>query len=429
MKETFLVFTFLVSWIVGFCSNSLVVADRVSRLPLVKASILDKNGKALGLTDKNGRFTYQKDQIPLIVRYLGYKDGVFSDDKRDTLFLERSITELPEFTVISKKNYILHLLAFEREYSTLSTMTDTVFLFREKLVDFMINPYPKGKFRGWSTPRVIKSRSYYRFTNNQGLDSVSDKCNNHFSWSDWIGIPKMPKIPHKISSKEVMSETIMGRYSPAQVWSSNDSATIVNINLLADSNGLDYYPAIKHVVKDNLDFDKFKIELKFCGTLCDTLNPVDLESCIFQINSVGRGHEMFQFHKVNETFDVVTLGELYFIDREYISLKEAKEWERVNLTQNEFDFMLPQNLSELPSDVLDLIDRVNNVDHISVRTNLPTNQNLKGGLKARPQNIGQRALTLLKDLVGITSVKARRNFNKKWSDFKKERLKKNNMYD
>ena len=93
--------------------------------------------------------------------------------------MERDATALPEVLVLSKNNRVLHMLAYVREYSTLTTYTDTVFLFREKMVDYML-PASGSKFKGWSKPRVITSRSYYQFKDNNGLDSVSDVSNHHF---------------------------------------------------------------------------------------------------------------------------------------------------------------------------------------------------------------------------------------------------------
>ncbi|MDE6805737.1 MAG: hypothetical protein K2J05_02910, partial [Muribaculaceae bacterium] len=45
------------------------------------------------------------------------------------------VRNLPEFVVESNENKYLHVLAYVREYSTLSTYTDTIFMFREKMVD------------------------------------------------------------------------------------------------------------------------------------------------------------------------------------------------------------------------------------------------------------------------------------------------------
>lgn len=106
----------------------------------------------------------------------------------------RSPTQLPEVVVESPRHRILHILAYVRECSTLSTCTDTVFLFREKMVDYML-PSKGVSFKGWSRPRILKSRSFYRFTDAGGLDSVSDNCNHHFSWSDWMGIAPSAELP------------------------------------------------------------------------------------------------------------------------------------------------------------------------------------------------------------------------------------------
>lgn len=51
---------------------------------------------------------------------------------------KRSVTELPEVLVESPKRNMLHVMAYVREYSNLTTYSDTVILFREKMVDFML---------------------------------------------------------------------------------------------------------------------------------------------------------------------------------------------------------------------------------------------------------------------------------------------------
>ena len=90
------------------------------------------------------------------------------------------MTELPEMVVESGKRRVLHMLAYVREYSTLSSYGDTVLLFREKMVDYMFVPDKKMRFKGWTIPRILKTKSYYRFTDGQGLDSVSDYCGRYF---------------------------------------------------------------------------------------------------------------------------------------------------------------------------------------------------------------------------------------------------------
>ena len=170
-------------------ADDVIVVDSATHVPLPNASIYDKDGTPFGLSDRNGAVPkIPRSRYPITVRYLGFNDKTVMFGDKDTIFLSDKVSELPEVVVKSDRQRLLHILAYVREYSTLATYTDTIFLFREKMVDYMLPSDNKIKFKGWSYPRVLTSKSYYRFTNNNGLDSVSDVDQHHFSWSDWIGI-------------------------------------------------------------------------------------------------------------------------------------------------------------------------------------------------------------------------------------------------
>ena len=66
----------------------------------------------------------------------------------DGRIIPSNVTDLPEVVVESRQNKALHMLAYIREYSTLTTSSDTIFLFREKMADFMTGPGEKSRFRG-----------------------------------------------------------------------------------------------------------------------------------------------------------------------------------------------------------------------------------------------------------------------------------------
>ena len=144
-------------------------------------------------------------------------------------------TVLRELVVSGRKKKFLHILGYVREYSTLATFTDTVFMFREKMVDYLLPPEAGKKTRGWSTPRVLASRSYYRFTDINGLDSVSDRCSHHFSWADWVGIVPSTDVPSGLKSVPSGTHTDRGKYSPAVVWSKEDGRMTLDIDVLADT--------------------------------------------------------------------------------------------------------------------------------------------------------------------------------------------------
>ena len=172
--------------VLRMAGQGFVVADAGDRRALPGASVFDKNGTVVCVCDAKGRSKIiGAADYPLTVRYLGYHEKAVKE-ACDTVFLEENPMDLQEVVVSGRQQKVLHILGYVREYSTLTTYSDTVFLFREKMVDFMLTPGKKIRFKGWSNPRVLKSKSYYRFTNAEGLDSVSSEGNYHFSWSDWI---------------------------------------------------------------------------------------------------------------------------------------------------------------------------------------------------------------------------------------------------
>ena len=196
-------------------ARNAVVADSLSRLPLLAASVFARDGDLIGLSYVSGRLPSVAEKCyPITVSYLGFDDMVLESEVSDTVFLRESKAQLSEIVVESRRHKVLHMLAYVREYSTMTTYTDTVFLFREKMVDYMLTPDGSVKFGGWSTPRVLTGRSYYRFTDDCGLDSVSDTGSYHFSWSDWVGVAPAVRLPLSLTAVEWGADTLQGRYSP-----------------------------------------------------------------------------------------------------------------------------------------------------------------------------------------------------------------------
>ena len=311
------------------------------------------------------------------------------------------VSELPEVIVESRKYPLLHLLAYVREYSTLTTYSDTIFLFREKMVDYMIPQNSKVNFKGWKTPRILSSKSYYKFTNQAGLDSVSDECMYHFSWSDWIGLPPRVSMPSNLTSYEEYTDTLHGRYSPVEIWKRFHDNVDISVNLLADTIGRKWLPSMTSFLKKGVDYDKFKINYNYKNVIGEDLNIRDLEGYSYSIESTGRGHNMFRFNRKDEPFYVSTDAEIYFIDKEYITLKEAKKWDRRNFDFDEIGIFHPSNVPPLSSDVIGLVARVDNIDKNEIRLKLKPDKRI-GYSKGTPSmSMGQKALSFIKKILKI----------------------------
>ena len=236
---------------------------------------------------------------------------------------------LPELLVNPKKRQVLHLNGYLREYSTLTTYSDTVLLFREKTVDFMVPVRKTGNYRGWLSPRVLASRSYYHFTNSSGLDSVSNHFGQHFSWSDWVGIFKRHDLPDRLRREDVANDTVYGKYSPSLIWKRNEEKVELEVDVMADQANI----------------------------LCMSSN----------IEPNGRGRNLRYLMNSDGPMYVDTHAELYITDIEYMTVREACRLEKNPPSAEEVGIKAPANAPELHPAICELVERVDNFDYIGHR--------------------------------------------------------------
>lgn len=408
-------------------ASEVIVVDSATNVALPNASIYDKDGTPVGLSNSKGVIPkIARSRYPITVRYLGFNDKSVMYGSNDTVFLSESVSELPEMIVESSRHRVLHILAYVREYSTLSTYTDTIFLFREKMVDYMLPSDTKVKFDGWSSPRVLTCKSYYRFTNNNGLDSVSDTSQHHFTWSDWIAIPPEVSMPMRIKSSRISADTLFGKYNPTEIWRRNNDRIRIDIDVLADTISRKWVPKLAYFFRRGLDYNKFKVSFNYDNIEGNSLSGFDLDGYSFSIESKGRGREMFRFNKINEPFFVSTNAEVYILDKEYITVKEAKKWEKRDFDVDEIGIYEPMDAPQLSPAILDLVERVDLLDKHKIRLDFIPDHRLMGSNSGRRNlRIGRRALLLLKQATGITFFKSHKNFNNNWAKFRKEQIRKN----
>ena len=397
-----------------------VVADSISRLPLPNASVFDHKGHLLGICNTKGKSPYiSPSELPITIRYMGYKEIEIGNLVQDTVFLQENYFELPEVIVATRQKSILHMLAYVREYSSLTTYTDTISLFREKMVDFMLPQDRKMKYRGWTKPRIISSKSYYHFRNSEGLDSVSDECDHHFSWSDWIGVNPLMPVRENLKRFEIASDTIKGKYSHSEIWNKNKDKITIDINVLADSASRRWVPDLKGYFQENIDFENFRVHFSYENVTGELLFPSDLTNYSFNIESVGRGHSLFRFNRPDEDYFVSTYAEVYFLDKEFISLKEAKKWEKHNFNTEEIEIYEAYEAPELQAHILALMERVESIDKQQIVLSWKDDPRFRYERKKNNNfTLGNRFLNVIKDITGISSLLARKKRNKDWKEFR-----------
>lgn len=296
--------------------------------------------------------------------------------------------ELPEVKVSTKHRPILHLTGYIRELSKMISSADTLTLYREKWVDFMI---PTGKarhYQGWTDPRLLKTKSYYKWTDPFGHDSVSDRVSHHFSWSDWVSLPRRVNFPESITGNRLGDFTVMGRDSIAELWRKDSAGVSVTVNVLADSLKRLWTPRLAGPMWRNHDFKRMVMDFRFSDTDTFSVKPQNLDRMSCRIESMGRGHDMFRFARWKEDnyLYVSTYFDLTITDREYLTVKDARRKEK-NQELAIQDAMLIFESERVPRDsiITDLIARVNAIDHDSRRLGMEIDTRVGNGHIPLPQ--------------------------------------------
>lgn len=283
-------------------------------------------------------------------------------------------SELPEVVVYPQDRPVLHMLGYVREYSTLSTYSDTVFLYREKAVDFMLPSSRAAKsFTGWTAPRVLASRSCYRFTDIHGLDSVSDSFGAHFSWSDWIELPAPARLPAILAGPCRGSSA-----TPSLAWRRDSCDVSVRADALAETLGRSWAPSLTAACAGWVDFGRISVECRFTDVDGETVEPSQLASYTLHVESEGRGRDLSRMFRGLGQVRVETRAELYITDRRHIPLKEARRLGKHPPRLADSDIAAPDGTPPPGAGIDALVARVSGIDRDLIRRELVPDSRLAG---------------------------------------------------
>lgn len=83
----------------------------------------------------------------------------------------------------------------------------------------------------------------------------------------------------------------------------------------------------------------------------------------------------------------------------------------------------PAEAPPLQPAIMELIARVNGMDHDIARLGLRPDERLAGRRVVKQQNLAQRAFALFKTLTGISKYRSERKWNRQWKDFRDKQKK------
>lgn len=340
------------------------ITDAETGMPLPKASVFDKNGVFIAMTDENGIVpeNISSYSYPLNIRYVGYVPLTLMSPDLGTVTMEESTYTLPEIVIDDVSRNILYLQAFVREYGTLDNSKDTVAKYKEQIVDYAI-PVGKAKFKGWKKPRVLAQQEYELLKIDKKKTSIDTLMYSEGGKlrSTNFDIAQKFKMPESILSGDSTEYVKEGKYSREERWSVVGDSYIYETDGLADNKDHYFQPGFLKLfgmsAAQTIDEHKYKFE-KGAKPGASVENLVEASE---NFDIILKGKLFKKATEQNEDTNMQFFSEMFIIDRAYISADEAKELKKDAPVINMDKFKVPDGIPAPPEEVVRLKAAVRDV--------------------------------------------------------------------
>ena len=346
-----------------FDADAYRLIDASTNAPLPLASITDCSGNVVGMTDKSGVIPeLQKDRYPITFNYMGYASLQILKPAEDDVKMIQQDYELPEIVISPGARPLLHLTGYMREITSVLSSSDSVTIFKESVVDFLV-PVEKTKAKGWKKARELASKTYVRMSDAAGLDSVSTSHEYEFMlWGYRKGlIPSSAKIPDKIKDTNVACDTIMGKYYPKIIWLKNGDVTRWYGDALANEKNHITTPWALKLFGLTTDVTEISENYVFDTPDGGFIRPTDLRQVSVTIDMLAKGTLFKKTFDSSSPVNVRTYMELYLTDREFLSVEEGKSLKNEIPSIESSDILAPANANPLHPAIMRTVERVNSL--------------------------------------------------------------------
>lgn len=363
MKKAFSIIVSVSILLGAFDANAFRLVDAATIAPLPLAPITDRAGNVVGMTDKSGIIPeLQKDRYPITFNYMGYASLQILKPAEDDVKMIQQEYELPEIVISPGARPLLHLTGYMREVTSVLSSSDSVTLFKESVVDFLI-PMEKTKVKGWNKARELASKTFVRMSNSSGLDSVS--TNHEYEFILWGNrkslIPSATKIPAKIKGADVVCDTITGKYYPKIIWWKNSDVTRWHGDALANEKNHTTSPWALKLFGLTTDVTEISENFVFDTPDGDIIRPTDLRQVSITIDMLAKGKLFKKTLDSSSPVNVRTYMELYLTDREFLSEEEGKSLRKEIPVIESSDILAPANANPLHPAIMRTVERINSL--------------------------------------------------------------------
>jgi len=345
---------FLVS--AAWASSAIVVVDSENGSPLAAASVFNNSGTMLGITDDNGVFeNISSRDFPVTVRFLGYDTQTITGET-DIVRMKPAVLELSEVTVVNRTAGI-KMLCYAREYKSSISGRDTITIFSEKMIDYVI-PLDKHvrKFKGHTSPRVLNSRTVARYSFENNTDSIARGIDEKtFSWIILASIEneeiKEPEALRGVSSGSFVSREKGGE----TIYRKNGKHFSSSCDFLYDKPNHRWSPAILKLLGATTIFNEVSETLVYPIKKSGKYNVYDIALLSYTMAATGRGKFIKKMFDTSEPVEMHSLVEVYPVECEPVTVEESIAIHKNKPEKTEF--IIPQIVPPVDSAVQSMIDR------------------------------------------------------------------------
>ena len=170
----------------------------------------------------------------------------------------------------------------------------------------------------------------------------------------------------------------------------------LDIDILADTANYRFVPSLKGFIS-SMDFRRLNIRYVYDDVSGGAVLPDNLSSMSFNVESSGRGRNLKRILHAPETPYVETYVEMYIIDKEYLTVKEARRRESKSAMMNDIPVKAPDGIAPLSPYVEEVVYRVENIDRDGIRLAIKPDERMISHTKKRKRGF----LSRLKSMFGL----------------------------
>ncbi len=337
------------------------VLDGTDGAPLAGATVIDKSGVILGITDGDGLITVASESsFPVTVRCVGYEPV---ESSGDVVRMEVAALPLNELVVSLGDRPIKRVLCFAREYSSGIAGADTMLYYCEYMAEAFI---ADGKVKGYKSHDAKPcAKAYKRYARivKQGQDSVFRPRTGDdvadLSWFDFMAFLPSEKVelPDALRGG-ADADTVHGKYGPQFIYRRKNGVFSKTADVLSNHKDRKWSPFIFKLLGITVDIDAGSWTMTYADNDQGQYGINDFISGTYNIHLIGRGKWIKKLFGTKLPVEMSTYLELCPVEITNCTVAEYKE-----MTDDftRLPFRYPDSLRPLSPAVQQLVEQVDSL--------------------------------------------------------------------